>query len=172
MSDNDINKHISIREAAILTGMCAQTLRKLGDQQKIKCYKTHSGQRKFDKMSLIEMVKTNSSLSNIVKQASKVNEINCIDENNHNDLEGNPDINKEYFFYDICNYKNEKIYIDDFMSNHSSINTINDIVKFVDICLETKNSNIYILPSLYNNIREYAIFKRICDRSNNNIIVI
>lgn len=172
MSDNDINKHISIREAAILTGMCAQTLRKLGDQQKIKCYKTHSGQRKFDKMSLIEMVKTNSSLSNIVKQACKVNEINCIDENNYNDIEGNPYINKEYIYYDTCNYDNEKKYIDNFISNHSSINIINDIIKFVDICLETNNSKLYILSSLYNNKNEYTILKRICDRSNNDIIVI
>lgn len=46
---------ISIREAVAITGLCNQTLRKLADQNKIKTYKTMSGQRKFDKKSLQEM---------------------------------------------------------------------------------------------------------------------
>lgn len=67
MINDIINQHISIREACILTGMCAQTLRKLGDQQKIKCYKTHSGQRKFDKGSLMELVKSAINDNNLIK---------------------------------------------------------------------------------------------------------
>ena len=43
---------ISIREAVDITGLCNQILRKLADQNKIKTYKTLSGQRKFDKRSL------------------------------------------------------------------------------------------------------------------------
>jgi exonuclease I len=47
--------YVSISEANIITGIHPQTLRKLGDQQKIKCYKTPSGQRKFNKLCLEKM---------------------------------------------------------------------------------------------------------------------
>jgi putative resolvase len=58
---NDQNKeHISIREASRITGIGPQTLRRLADENKIKCYKTMSGQRKFDKNYLEQMC---SSLS-------------------------------------------------------------------------------------------------------------
>ena len=52
----DSNEYISIREAVIVTGMHPQTLRRLGDLQKIKCYKTPSGQRKFNKSYLEKML--------------------------------------------------------------------------------------------------------------------
>jgi putative resolvase len=58
MNDKNINTFITIREASKLTGLCAQTLRKLADEEKIKCYKTTSGQRRFDKHSLAEMCNT------------------------------------------------------------------------------------------------------------------
>ena len=54
---------ISIREAVDITGLCNQTLRKLADQNKIKTYKTLSGQRKFDKRSLQEMCNTSVFVS-------------------------------------------------------------------------------------------------------------
>jgi predicted DNA-binding transcriptional regulator AlpA len=49
--NNSPNKteFISLREAVKITGINKHTLRKLGDEKKIKCYKTLSGQRKFDK---------------------------------------------------------------------------------------------------------------------------
>lgn len=46
------NKYVSIREAVKITGIEAQTLRKLADSQKIKCYRTLSKQRKFDRANL------------------------------------------------------------------------------------------------------------------------
>lgn len=46
---------ISISEASKISGIESQTLRKLGDQQKVKCYRTPTGQRKFDKDSLEKM---------------------------------------------------------------------------------------------------------------------
>ena len=55
-------EYISIRDAITLTGINAQTLRKLGDEQKIRCYKTLTGQRKFDKHNLEQMC--NSTHSN------------------------------------------------------------------------------------------------------------
>jgi len=55
MANHYEKEFISIKEASILTGIQPQTLRKLGDQQKIKCYRTTSGQRKFHKASLEEM---------------------------------------------------------------------------------------------------------------------
>lgn len=48
------DEYISIREASKLTGICPQTLRKLSDQNKLKAYKTLSGQRKFEKQYLEE----------------------------------------------------------------------------------------------------------------------
>lgn len=52
---NDNKNFLSIGEAYQITGISPQTLRKLADQNKIKSYKTLSGQRKFDKNSLEEM---------------------------------------------------------------------------------------------------------------------
>ena len=46
------NKFVSIREASKLTGIEAQILRKLVDSKKIKCYRTLSKQRKFDRTYL------------------------------------------------------------------------------------------------------------------------
>ena len=37
-------------------GIHPQTLRKLGDQQKIKCYRTITGQRKFNRQCLEKML--------------------------------------------------------------------------------------------------------------------
>lgn len=70
----NINKteYISIREAVKITGINAQTLRKLGDEQKIKCYKTLSGQRKFDKYYLEQMC-NNGNNNDINKNNEKQN---------------------------------------------------------------------------------------------------
>lgn len=46
---------ISIKEASILSGIQAQTLRKLGDEGIIQMYRTHTGQRKFHRESLEKM---------------------------------------------------------------------------------------------------------------------
>jgi excisionase family DNA binding protein len=53
--DGTNKNFVSIKEASSITGISPQTLRKLGDSQKIKCYKTISGQRKFNKASLEEL---------------------------------------------------------------------------------------------------------------------
>ena len=58
---NKKSQYISIREATLLTGINAQTLRKMGDEGKIKCYKTFSGQRKFDKNYLEKMCNCTSN---------------------------------------------------------------------------------------------------------------
>lgn len=61
--ETDERIFISIRDACKYTGMCSQTLRKFADLDKIKTYKTLSGQRKFDKRSLQEMCNTVSFMS-------------------------------------------------------------------------------------------------------------
>ena len=43
---------VSINEASDITGLSIQTIRKLGDTNEVKCYKTPSGHRRFDKQSL------------------------------------------------------------------------------------------------------------------------
>lgn len=63
----DKTKYVSIREASIITGINAQTLRKLGDENKIKCYKTLSNQRKFDKEYLEKMCNNDNSNDQVDK---------------------------------------------------------------------------------------------------------
>jgi DNA-binding transcriptional MerR regulator len=168
MCDSIINEHVSIREASVLTGMCAQTLRKLGDQQKIKCYKTHSGQRKFDKASLIEMVKTNISLSNIVSCVSNIK-----DECDNNNIEGNPESKiDEYVYYSNYEYANNKKNIDDFLNSHASIKVFNYMDDLVDICLSKKNIKVYVLDIFFIKSAEYNILKKIINKNNSELIII
>ena len=61
MNEKKQKEYVSIREAVLLTGIGSQTLRKLCDDQKILCYKTPSGQRKFNKSSLQEFCSVYSS---------------------------------------------------------------------------------------------------------------
>lgn len=70
------NEFISIREASLITGINPQTLRKLGDENKIKCYKTLSGQRKFSRKYLEEMC-NNNSYDNQNNKDKKTNFIYC-----------------------------------------------------------------------------------------------
>ena len=65
---------ISIGEASVLSGLCAQTLRKLADQKKIISYKTITGQRKFDKSNIIQMC-SNVSVVYERKDPTKINYI-------------------------------------------------------------------------------------------------
>jgi predicted site-specific integrase-resolvase len=62
---------ISIKEASILTGIQPQTLRKMGDQKKIQCYRTFSGQRKFHKGSLEDMCYSNGTIKPEIKPANQ-----------------------------------------------------------------------------------------------------
>ena len=70
----DKTQYISIREASIISGINPQTLRKLGDENKIKCYKTLSGQRKFDKAYLEKMC-NNDDVNDKINENTKQNYI-------------------------------------------------------------------------------------------------
>ena len=70
----DKTRYISIREASIISGINPQTLRKLGDENKIKCYKTLSGQRKFDKAYLEKMC-NNDDVNDKINENTKQNYI-------------------------------------------------------------------------------------------------
>ncbi|MEI7669702.1 MAG: IS607 family transposase [Pseudomonadota bacterium] len=54
MDDNKQIKieYIPILEASKITGLSIQTIRKLGDKKQIKCFKTPSGHRRFNKQDL------------------------------------------------------------------------------------------------------------------------
>lgn len=54
----DLPKFVSIKRASLLTGIGAQTLRKLANEKKIACYKTPAGQRRFDLSYLQKMSTT------------------------------------------------------------------------------------------------------------------
>ena len=55
MNDTNEKEFVTIRKASIITGLSQQTLRSLSDQEKISCYKTPSGHRRFNRKSLVEM---------------------------------------------------------------------------------------------------------------------
>jgi predicted site-specific integrase-resolvase len=66
--------YVAIGKAVELTGLCPDTLRKLADSGKVKCYVTPSGQRRFDKQFLQEMCNSFNSLpSTETQKTSKVN---------------------------------------------------------------------------------------------------
>ena len=54
--------YVAIGKAVELTGLCPDTLRKLADSGKVKCYVTPSGQRRFDKQFLQEMCNSVNAL--------------------------------------------------------------------------------------------------------------
>jgi predicted site-specific integrase-resolvase len=58
MNHGQKEKFVSIGKAALLTGLCPQTLRKYAQDEKIVCYTTPSGTRKFDVGSLHELSST------------------------------------------------------------------------------------------------------------------
>jgi len=68
--NNNIKQFLTIKETAEYSGLHPNTLRKLADQQKIMCYKTPSGQRRFNKEDLAKMCainNTNQIESSVIK---------------------------------------------------------------------------------------------------------
>ena len=64
-------KYLTIKQAHELTGLHQNTLRKLGDEQTIQCYKTPGGQRRFNKSNLEKMchpisIDTNTAKTNFI----------------------------------------------------------------------------------------------------------
>lgn len=69
-------EYVSIRDAELITGITAQTLRKMGDSQQIVCYKTPAGQRKFQRASLLAFCSAKhvpKSSANDAEQSAKKN---------------------------------------------------------------------------------------------------
>lgn len=56
---------ISIREASQICGIKPQTLRKMADNNQISCYRTPSGQRKFDLASLEKMFSSTNPVTQV-----------------------------------------------------------------------------------------------------------
>jgi predicted site-specific integrase-resolvase len=53
MNASKKDEYVSIKQAERITGLCQQTIRKLGDQKKVQCYKTpQGGHRRFNKQDL------------------------------------------------------------------------------------------------------------------------
>ena len=50
--NNPNQQYVPIRKASLLTGLEAQTIRKMADQGVVQCYKTPAGQRRFNIQSL------------------------------------------------------------------------------------------------------------------------
>ena len=69
-------KFIGVSEASKICGMHPHTLRKYAHEGKIKCYKTPSGQSKFDKSYLVEMCSSANFIEKI-PQNEKIDYIYC-----------------------------------------------------------------------------------------------
>jgi predicted site-specific integrase-resolvase len=52
MNGTDATEYITINKAVSICGLSPQTIRKLGDTEKIQCFKTPSGHRRFNKHDL------------------------------------------------------------------------------------------------------------------------
>ena len=118
-------KYIPIREASKISGICAQTLRKLCDDNKIKHYKTFSGQRKIDINDLTNMFNKND-----INQDNQDNQDNKED-NNDKDNKNNK----------ICDVNTSDV-------NVSDVN-VSDNKDFKEInCSDNKDYYIY-LNTLY-----------------------
>ena len=76
MDDNKKIKidYISILEASKITGLSIQTIRKLGDKKEIKCFKTPSGHRRFNKQDLEKFCDSNT----INEEKSENTQVNYI----------------------------------------------------------------------------------------------
>jgi predicted site-specific integrase-resolvase len=132
--------YIAIREATILSGLCAQTLRKLADQNKIGSYRTLSGQRKFDKNDIIKMCSNVSSIYN-KKDNTKINYIYA----RISSKKQSEEIEKQIEFI--------KSKIPDYTSNSYKI--VSDISSGVNF--KRKGLNIIIESCIQNNIGEVFI---------------
>ena len=75
MNGTEIKKeYISINEAAKITGLSLQTIRKIGDKKQIQCFKTPSGHRRFNKQDLEKFCNSNI----IDEKDSKITKVNYI----------------------------------------------------------------------------------------------
>jgi len=64
-------EHVTIGEASLITGLTPQTLRSYADKQKISCYKTSTGHRRFNRKSLDEMLSVIPCIHEIKKIEKK-----------------------------------------------------------------------------------------------------
>ena len=76
MDDNKQIKieYIPILESSKITGLSIQTIRKLGDKKEIKCFKTPSGHRRFNKQDLEKFCDSNT----INEEKSENTQVNYI----------------------------------------------------------------------------------------------
>jgi putative transposase len=67
-----MDQYVSIRIATQITGIQAQTLRKMADRKEIRCFKTPSGQRKFNSQDLQNMLNNYTDKSLPVETEKKI----------------------------------------------------------------------------------------------------
>jgi predicted site-specific integrase-resolvase len=72
---------ISIKDASKITGLTQQTLRKLADNKQLDCYKTPSGQRKFNKNFLLKFTNPNNTTNIITNNSCNNTTTNNCSEN-------------------------------------------------------------------------------------------
>lgn len=93
MPDSVEKLFVSIKEASQLSGLTQQTLRKLADNDQLDCYKTPSGQRKFNKSALIKFTDPKGKSTTIITNTTNCN--NTTSTTSHNNFI----IDKKNFIY-------------------------------------------------------------------------
>lgn len=160
-----MDNYIPIREAVNLTGMCAQTLRKLCDNNEIEYFKTLSGQRKISKKSLEELTRSNENNISTSSRANKNTE-KC---NNKNIFYINENVENIDEIKDLISEK--KLF-----NNYQIIYEKCGIKKLAEYCLFNCKNN-YNIILIDNNIKdfyakEYEFIKYLIEISNSNLIEI
>lgn len=200
MNSNDC-KYIPIREAVKITGMCAQTLRKLCDDNKIEFYKTESGQRKFNKNSLEKLCNSvikqinissnnninpinNKYLYDIIEVDDSTSSSSHVLEHKFTDMvtKKNPSVNKKklniFYLNNTTENLDTKISLINkkkMFDNYIIIAEENGINKLLDYCFDTYYKiNVILIDEYYkkNITYEYDILKYIVEKTKNNTIEI
>lgn len=154
-------QYISIRNASKLSGLCPQTLRKLSDQNKIKSYKTFSGQRRFDKKNLEEFCSATS------KHNNKKNYIYArVSPLNKDDLE-----NQIEFIRNIneCTYSNYTVIAD--ISPATNFKR-KGLLALLDACISQEIGNIVIASKDRLATFGFDLIETIIQRAGGKIIIL
>jgi predicted site-specific integrase-resolvase len=188
-NQNILTQFISMREATKLTGINPQTLRVLADQNKVKFYKTASGQRKFDKNFLEQMCNNpiNTKESEAVAVLPKKEEFVLSDKISHEEDDNRmniiyirvsshiptQNINSQISHIKSIDskYENYQVLIDTSDTFEISLDN-KGIFKIIELCINKKIGDVIIAHKDRLGIFYYDLIKYIIENSGGNLILL
>lgn len=165
--------YVSIREASKISGLCPQTLRKMGDDNIIECYKTSSGQRKFSKNSLEKMCQKSP-----INQCSSTSPANKFLSEKQNFIYARVSSEKNIeelsqqidFIKNINQDYNSYTYITDYASGFNLKRKGLSVI--LDACLNNNIGEIVITHEDILSRYHFDIIKNIVDKCGGRIIIL